>query len=111
LRTEPPGAAAVALAFGGAALLASNRYHADVRSGLAHQQNGVVTGITRAEAQRREALAGDWRTAAWIGLGVGAGLLATGLVLFATTPDTASHVRIEAAASQQGVMVFARGPL
>ena len=107
------GAAAAALAFAGAALLTSNGYHDDVRGALAHQEGGVVTGITRAEAQRQEALADSWQTAAWVGLGVGAGLLATSVILFATAPDTAStsNVRLEAAAGPGGVMVFASGSL
>lgn len=107
------GTAAAALAFAGAALLTSNGYHDDVRGALAHLEGGVVTGITRAEAQRQEALADSWQTAGWVGLGVGAGLLATSVILFATAPDAAStsNVRLEAAAGPGGVMVFASGSL
>ena len=105
------GAAAATLAFAGVAGLVSNDHHADVRDALARDLDGPVRAMTRAEALARQSQGDDWRTAAWVGLASGAALAVTSVVLYFAAPEPTSDIRLEAAATSDGLVLFARGSL
>jgi|GEM_PF-3311786 len=107
------GTAAAALVFAGGALIVSDQLRADLDDDLQNTADGVVIGVTRADAQRRAGLADSWQTAAWIGLGTAAVLAVTSLVLFEVAPDedARSAVQLRATASPDGLVIFAGGSL
>ncbi len=88
------GFATAAAIFAAGAFVTAEDHRDDVRLALS---DDPVTTMTRAQAQKKQAISDDWHLAGWIGIGATVALVTTSVALFSIPPEPRATLHLRAA--------------